>query len=821
MFKYKHIGFLIVLLSLLCRFSYGQERNLDSLVANSYFDNEDYSRALKAYLELYAKNKKDLNVNYRIGYCYLQVNGDKSKAIPYFEYVYSQGNYKDDLLLHMGQAYTHAYNFEDALTFFNHYRRIIYSKRFELIENYYQDCLDGKIDYQKKITTGIFGTVDHYIENCESAIELFKNPVNVTFENLGPQVNSKYADYSPFITRDESRLYFTSRRTQLDSIPRWQNELPSDIYYSYVKDGQWTKAEKFGQTLNTAEDEACVYVQPDGKNMIVYQDNENASGDLFQVAIEDQPGKPESFTGPVNTQFREYEGCLIEEGNAFIFSSDREGGLGETDLYIVRKLPNGQWSVPFNLGPSINTKYKEAFPVFDEKSNTLYFASQGHINMGGYDIFSATLDTSDNTYGDAVNMGYPINTPEDDLQFSLSDNKREGYISAIRREGYGDYDIYKLVFNAVEKRPSVIRGVVSIKDKDTLRKEVAATISIKDAIANKELDSKKVNFQTGRYIFAVDNPGKYILTVKSNGFRDVQHEINLYDKSDYVFEIQNDFLLQKNENAEQVQKTDDSVKTEEVYSINKLPVNVIIWGIIKTDIPIESDINASIVVKDAVTGQDILKKNANPKSGKYTFSVSPGKYVISITSPGYKDYLEEINTEDISSFFQTGKNITLERIVTPGSNYSSPAANTEGTTAADKKAEVTTLETGTQEKVAMPSGTAAAGTVIADSIKKEDTSAAASTQESLTDSTQTAAEKKSSAKAKEKTPMEKKSAEKAAIQTAKKTGTPARKPTGTAKKPSTAAKKPAAKKTTSTKKSTAKKAPAKKPAKSKSSAKFN
>lgn len=660
MFRLSTIRFFIIALGLLCGYSYGQTQDKDSILAATFFESENYSQALKSYLKLYQSNKTDSLINYRIGYCYLQVNDDKSKAIPYFEYVYSSGKYKDDLLLNMGRAYMHAYNFEDALTFFNHYRTIIYSKKFELLENYYEDCMEGKIDYQKKITSHNFGLVDHLIENCESAIELFKNPVNVSFENLGPEINSKYADYYPFITKDEGRLYFTSRRPLIDSVSKWQIEIPADIYSSRVSNGDWMKASKLG-TINTAEDEECVFISPEGKSMIVYQDNENASGDISIVGIDSALGQPESFSGPINTQFREFEGCITEDGNAVIFSSDRDGGLGETDLYIVKKLPNGQWSIPLNLGPNVNTQYKEAFPVFDEKNNILYFSSEGHVNMGGFDIFSSMLDTSINRFEPAFNMGYPINTPDNDMQFSLSENKREGYIAAIRKEGLGDYDIYKLVFNAIEKRPSVIRGLVSIKDGDTLRKEIVATISIKDAISNKELDSKKVNFQTGRYIFAVDNPGKYILTVKSPDFRNLEQEINLYDKSDYAFEIENDFLLQKKA-VNVVPTSNSSSDTTQTYSLNKLPVNVIIWGVIKTNIPVEADINASIVVRDALTSQDIIKKNANPKSGKYSFSVSPGKYTINVTSPGYEPFSEEINTENLSDISETGKNITLARI---------------------------------------------------------------------------------------------------------------------------------------------------------------
>lgn len=632
--------------------------NKDSSIAARYFDEENYTKALELYLQMLEKDKENAHINYMIGRCYLQLNNDKTRSTPYFEIAYTKGNYPDDLLLYMGKAYMYAYNFEDALTFFNNYRTIIHSKKFELLEGYYDAVMDGKIDYQHKITAGNFGVVDRCIENCENAMELLKNPVNVSFENAGIGINTKYADYNPFVSGEESKLYFTSNRP--DSLDSDLHDLTSDVYSSYVKDGEWTKANKLGTTINTAENEECVFLSNDGKRIMLYQNNERATGDLFLVDTENESSKPEAFEQPINTIAHEYHGWISADESFMFFTSNRTGGMGETDIYMIKKLPNGKWSLPLNLGQNINTSYNEAFPVFDEKKKVLYFSSEGHTNMGGYDVFSALWNEETQQFQKAVNMGYPINTPENDMQFSLTDNGRVGYLSAVRKEGLGDLDIYRITFNAIEKRPSVIRGGVSIKDADTLRKEIIATIAIKDVLLNKELDSKKVNPRTGRYIFSVENPGKYVLTVKSPGFKNLEQEMNLYDKSDYVFEIENDFLLEKNiTSAEEALM--DTVDTTEVYSFPKLPVNSIIWGVIKTDIPIEADINASIVLKDAATGQDVYKKNANPKSGKYTFSVNPGKYIFMVNSPGYEPYSETIHTDSISTFIATGKNVVLKR----------------------------------------------------------------------------------------------------------------------------------------------------------------
>ncbi len=489
------------------------------LSADDFFEYEDYNRALAEYLKLYPDKKDDVKINLRIAFCYLQVNDDRSKAIPFLQFVYSKGNYDKELLLDMGLAYTYTYKFDEALKYFNDYRSKVSSKNYEL--------------------------VDHYIENCESAKVLIKNPGNVTFENLGKEINSKFRDYSPFVTPDEGTFYFTSRREgNARKIKSWQGYFTADIYFSKVQNGQWIKAKNLGISVNTAEDEECVGITPDGKNMIIYIDNETVSGDLFISSVSKSKifSKPVPFHEPVNSKDFELEGCITQDGNLLFISSNRSGSIGDMDIYMLKKLPNGEWGFPINLGANVNTKYKEAFPIYDEQNHMLYFSSKGHTNMGGFDVFKSKYDQETQTFLPAENMGYPINTPEDNMQFTLAGNKRDGYISAVRKDGFGDLDIYKVIFNDVENRVSVIKGKISTDD--TLYKNIDAMISLLDEKTNQKIDSKTVNPKTGKYIFAVE-PGKYILQVTSSGFEEIKQPVTIFDKSDYVFEIEKNIQLQR------------------------------------------------------------------------------------------------------------------------------------------------------------------------------------------------------------------------------------------------------------------------------------
>lgn len=498
-----------------------KDPNGSKRAAKSFLGYEDYNRALVELLKLYRQNKQDPELNLNIGICYLNVNDDRSKAIPYLEFVLDKGNYKNEVLLYTGLAYSYHYEFDKAITYFNKFREKGSPQDIEL--------------------------ADHYIENCENAKELIKKPVNVSFENLGKDINSKAPDYYPFVSGDEGTLYFTTRRSAtLGKNESDEGYFTSDIFVSKVDKGQWTKAHNAGSLINTDQDEECVYLTPGGKTIVIYMDHDGDADELYISTISGKKQtlpEPTLLDGPVNKKNSfDLQACITEDENMLIIASNRPGGFGGCDLYSIKKLPNGKWGNPINLGPEINTKYDENFPSLDEKNNILYFASQGHTGMGGYDIFKSKFNAETKKYGPPINIGYPINTPEDNMQISLAKNKRDGYISAYRKEGFGDLDIYKVTFNDVENNLSVIKGIVSTGD--TTHKDIEAIVSIIDKKTNEEIDSKDANTKTGKYIFAVE-PGKYIIKVVSTGFSDYTEEVTVYDKSNYVFEIEKNILLQK------------------------------------------------------------------------------------------------------------------------------------------------------------------------------------------------------------------------------------------------------------------------------------
>jgi hypothetical protein len=485
--------------------------------ADEYFETANYVQALEEYLKLEKKFPKNPDIKRRIGTCYLNIHDDKAKALPYLRGIFNSGRFDDELLFEMGQACQYAYSFENAIIAYNMYRERASSKMYPMI--------------------------DHCIETCENGKELVKKPVNVAFENLGKDINTKFADYYPFVTKDGGTIYFTSRRDEcLGNTRTAFGYYSSDIYVSKVKNGLWTKAKNVGMPVNTVEDEEIVGLTPDGKNMVIYVDRHDYASDLMHAEMQKNKnfGKPVAFNAPVNTDGLELEGSYTSDANTLYFAAVRKGGLGEADIYSTHRLPNGEWGVPQNLGPNINTPYKEGFPVITEDRQTLYFTSQGHTSMGGFDIFKSKWNETAQEWGPAINIGYPVNTPDDDMMFSLAGNNRDGYLSAWRKEGFGDLDIYKVTFLDVEQPLTAIVG--NVHSSDSTKKDIEATISIFDAKTNQELDGKDVNRKTGRYIFIVE-PGKYRIEITSTGHKLYKEEFTVFDKSDYSVELEKNFTL--------------------------------------------------------------------------------------------------------------------------------------------------------------------------------------------------------------------------------------------------------------------------------------
>lgn len=515
--------FLLFTLFILNTFVFSQENASADDAANK-LKLGNYEDALVDYLQLLNVEPRNELYNYNAGICYLNTNENKAKAIPYLEIVTRKATYNHEADYLLARAYQYAGRYDDAIKMFENYKVYLIQK--------------GKVNSE----------VNEQIQYCINAKELVKYPVSVSFHSLGKNINTEFNEYFPFVTSNESFIVYNSNRPEKNA-----EKLPNGVYgnsilISKVVNGQYTKAVSIGAPINTGNSGTEVIgLSANGETMLllIYNANHQANVYISTLTANGTYGKPELLSNKINSGGDEIAACINQAGNTIFFASNRKGGFGGTDIYVCKKLPNngGEWSAPQNAGPNVNTASNEDFPNISPDEKTLYFSSKGHTSMGGYDIFKSNYEASTNTFSNTKNIGYPINTAYDDMNFRISKNGKFGYIAAIRPNGFGEYDIYRVKFDEVESESSVVIGEFKIKENEKINFS-DVFISIND-VATKELIGNYLPNQTsGRFVMIL-TPGKYQMTLEASGFKTIEKTIEVFDKSSYQSEINLTIELEK------------------------------------------------------------------------------------------------------------------------------------------------------------------------------------------------------------------------------------------------------------------------------------
>ena len=445
--------FTVILVSLLLTLSLQSqnrsEYNQKFTEGNLLILEGNYVQALKNFLWAYTIDSTNANINYKIGYCYLNTITSRTKALSYLEKAVSNTvkRYNDidatekaapvTAFLYYGQALHLNYRFDEAIANYEKFKSLLYESQDKLLKE-----------------------VNRYIEISNNAKLLVAAPIRVNITNLGDSINSPFPDYSPVLSADENTLIFTSRRPGSTGGDRTvEDEFYEDIYIAHRKpDSTWSTPVSISPNINTITHEASVGLTADAQTLLIYKDING--GDIYfsQLDITDQWSVPQPLGSNINTSHWETSACLTPDGNTLYFVSDRPGGLGGRDIWKCVKLPNGKWGLAVNLGAPINTPYDEESPFIHPSGTLLFFSSKGHNTIGGFDIFFSNL--SDSGWEKPINIGYPINTPDDDIFYVTSpDGKRGYYSSSSRPEGYGEKDIYQISIPERKEEPLVlIRG---------------------------------------------------------------------------------------------------------------------------------------------------------------------------------------------------------------------------------------------------------------------------------------------------------------------------------------------------------------------------
>ena len=414
--------------------------------AENYFVDENYTAALPLYIQLDSIDKGNNNVNFKIGFCYINASTYKAKAIPYLEFAitnistrYKQGEIGEkqaplSSYYYLAKAYHLNYEFDKAIEMYQRYIKELGSDTKMLSE---------------------IEDVQHDIETCKYGKELIKKPKEVIITNLGDGINTKFPEYSPVLSLDESTLIFTTRREGGTS----NLKLPSGEYYEDIfistyseKEEKWEKATSIGTNINTPGHEATINLSADGSKLLIYKDD-GGNGNIYVSELQGKEwGIPQYVSAPINSSSWESHACFSSDNRTLYFTSNRTGGYGGRDIYKCLRLPNGDWGPAQNLGSDINTKYDEDGVFIHPDGKQIFFSSKGHNSMGGFDIFSSIINDENGNWSAPINYGYPVNTTDDDVFLITTPNGQRAFFSSDKEGGFGEKDIYMIQFPEFEPR---------------------------------------------------------------------------------------------------------------------------------------------------------------------------------------------------------------------------------------------------------------------------------------------------------------------------------------------------------------------------------
>ena len=422
------------------------------LDAEYFFAEEEYPDALYDYLEIYNNGyKENANINYKMGICYLNMPGQKDKAINHLlEAVrsvspkYKGNSLKEvnapvDAYLFLGNAYRVNNILDKAIESYNKYKEIAGSSE--------------EIKY-----------ADQQITACNTALRFMGNPWKIRITNLGDSVNGNSSNFKAVISGDGKTLLY-------------MNELPfyDAVYFSRYTPAGWSSPINITPQIQSDGDQYVTSVSFDGTQLFMTREDAFNSDIYFSNFSNNKWSKSIPVAGQdINTKYWESHASISRDGKTLYFTSNRKDGIGDMDIYKSQLQSNGQWGVPVNLGTVINTALNEDTPFITENDSMLYFSSQGHENMGGYDIFVCKLNDS-GQWSKPENIRYPINTTDDDLFFYPWQNARVGYISLIREGGLGKEDIYAVQPDEDKPLPELLADFFA--EKPTPAAPVVAEVS--------------------------------------------------------------------------------------------------------------------------------------------------------------------------------------------------------------------------------------------------------------------------------------------------------------------------------------------------------
>jgi outer membrane protein OmpA-like peptidoglycan-associated protein/tetratricopeptide (TPR) repeat protein len=534
--------------------------------AENLFTYADFEAALPLYLEMLSQTPDSWKLNYRVGICYYYSTTARPRSVTFLDKALTH-SLKDtfpDVLYHAGLAHLSVNDFDKAYSCFTTFKKKAGPK--------YRDA-----------------QLDQLIRGCVSGKEMWSKPDNARISNLGANVNSPYPDYAPVVIYRSDILLFTSKRpgntgndkddegffyediyqAKGESWNRWKE--PSRYDTSNVKRRGifsllFNKAEIVNE-INTEDHDGSITLSPDSSDLYIFR-----YGDIMKARWNGKRWERPSRIGEEIDMRASHEPSIFlsRDGQTLFFVSDRKGGVGNKDIWYCNKTGNN-WSKPQNLGMEVNTPFNEDCPFLAPDGNTLYFSSEGHNSIGGYDVFRCTKK-SDGRWSEPENLGAPINNGGDDVFYTPLENGSGAYYSTLNKEGEGDLDLY-----FIQYYPPVAPLVKMRLQAIGFSPEEKLTVRVIDRQSKSELHSFVMSpSDSVIYNYAIGSDVEY--EISGNGFTSIEPQLPFANGSDDEYVLQNIIVNRTNTETKvditnNYFRVDETVNRDEVRDpFSELPV---------------------------------------------------------------------------------------------------------------------------------------------------------------------------------------------------------------------------------------------------------
>lgn len=402
-----------------------------------------------------------------------------------------------------------------------------------LLEGNYTDAqkyLQAYLDLKPRSKTNV-ATATRNIANCEFAREAIKNPLTFKATTMSPNVNLFPNQYFPSLTADRHTIVYTIIRTPNVMVDQ------EDLFISNFENGEWTKGVSISELINSKNNEGTASISGDGRVLVFTSCGRKDGFGSCDLYISKKEGgkwsKPVNMGSEVNTREWETQPSLTTDGRTLYFVSSRKGIYGQSDiLYSTLIDSTDKWSRPVNLGKTINTTGYDVAPFIHPNGRTLYFASDARTGMGGYDMYMSTKE--DTGWTEPKNLGYPLNTYNDEMSFVISADEQKGYYSVeIKKDANINSSIYE--FDIPDQIKSAYKVMVAkgvVYDAQT-KKKLGAKLELLDLKTRQLVQKVASDSIDGDYLVTLTEGSEYALYVSRPGYLFKSLSFNFLNKSSF------------------------------------------------------------------------------------------------------------------------------------------------------------------------------------------------------------------------------------------------------------------------------------------------